>query len=357
MILAGDIGGTKTALGLFAPRFAPDAAGQAPAAGLELVEYGEYPSCEFSSIEAVIVRFLAERPNPGSGFALTAACFGVAGPVIGGRSELTNLMWRLAEHELSDFLIQLGGAGRVRLVNDLEAAAAGMLHLPPEDFCVLNEGTPSAAPGNIAVIAAGTGLGEAFLFWDGARYRPSATEGGHTNFAPHNEDQIELLRYMMGEAGGRVSVERVLSGPGLVSLYRFFRSQSDEPEPEWLAAELAGGAGGAAVARGAADPVCPDSVRPDLACRKALETFIDIYGAEAGDQALKVMGLSGVFIGGGIAPRILPWLRDGRFMKAFADKGRFSEMMRRIPVKVALTPKTGLIGAAWLAHEVSICLE
>jgi glucokinase len=329
MILAGDIGGTKTALGLFAP----------VEAGLDMVRLAEFPSREFPSLEAVIARFL--RPEPAEPLALTGACFGVAGAVISGRSQLTNLSWRLDEEEIGDFLRGFG-APTVRLANDLEVTAAGMAHLPPEDFCVLNQGEPPEEPRNIAVIAAGTGLGEAFLFWDGARYRPSATEGGHTAFAPRGEEQIELLRHMMRETGGRVSCERVLSGPGLVSLYHFYRGRMGQPEPAWLTSQLQGD--------GAAE-VAAAALGADSASVKALRTFVEIYGAEAGDQALKVMGLSGVFIGGGIAPKILARLRDGVFMEAFADKGRFSEMMRRIPVKVALNPRAALIGAAWLALQ------
>jgi glucokinase len=335
MILAGDIGGTKTALGLFSP----------DAAGLALIHYAEYPSSNFPSLEAAVARFLADGPAPRP--ALRAACFGVAGPVIAGRSELTNLSWRLDERKLSVILAGMAGVTAVKLVNDLEATAAGTPHLPPKDLYVLNEGEPPPEPRNIAVIAAGTGLGEAFLFWDGSRYRPSATEGGHTDFAPRGEEQIELLRHMARKTGGRVSYERVLSGAGLVSLHGFHRERAGEPEPGWLIEALAQGEGAAAIARAAADG-------SDGVCVKALETFAEIYGAEAGDQALKVMGLSGVCIGGGIAPKILPWLRDGRFMRAFADKGRFADMMGRIPVKVALNPKTGLIGAAWLAHEGSL---
>jgi glucokinase len=330
MILAGDIGGTKTSLGLFARTDGE----------LDLKRVSEFPSREFPSFEAVIGRFLFEAAAP----TLTAACFGVAGAVIAGRSELTNLSWRLDERELGQMLRRTSGAERVRLVNDLEAAAAGMLHLPSEDFCVLNEGAPPPEPKNMSVIAAGTGLGEAFLFWDGSRYRPSATEGGHADFAPRGAVQTDLLRFLSTEARGRVSYERVLSGPGLVNLHRFHRRRAQTPEPAWLTASLANKGGAEAIATAAAEGSDPSSV-------KALETFVEIYGAEAGDQALKVMALSGVFIGGGIAPKILSRMQDGSFMQAFTDKGRFSEMMRRIPVKIALNPRAGLIGAAWLASE------
>jgi glucokinase len=341
MILAGDIGGTKTALGLFCPSaadlFCPSAV------DLELKRYAEFPSRDFPSLEAVVVRFLQDEQPP----LPDTACFGVAGPVIAGQSRLTNLPWRLDEKSLAENLrgvmsaAQGVGAPRVRLVNDLEATAVGMLRLPPEDFCVLNEGEQPPEPRNIAVIAAGTGLGEAFLFWDGRRYLPSATEGGHTDFAPRGAEQLDLLRCMQLELGGRVSCERVLSGLGLVNLYRYFRDGAAGLKPGWLSPDNGdGGAVATAASSGA-----------DAAAVKAMEAFVDIYGAEAGDQALKVLSLSGVYIAGGIAPKLLSRLSDGRFMKAFTDKGRFSAMMQRIPVKVALNPRAGMIGAAWMALD------
>lgn len=330
MILAGDIGGTKTILGLFT---------DSPA-GLALTRSAEFPSRDFPSLEAIVERFLQDVGRP----TLRAACFGVAGPVTGGRCQLTNLSWRLDERSLAPFLRQTAGAARVKLANDLEAAAAGALHLPPESFCLLNEGEPPADPHNIAVIAAGTGLGEAFLFWDGSRHRPSATEGGHADFAPQGEEQIELLRWMARETGGHVSWERLLSGPGLVALYRFFRERCGAPEPAWLTARLVAGDGAAAVATAAMEGA-------DGACARALETFVALYGSEAGNLALKTLALSGVIIAGGVAPKILPWLKNGAFMRPFADKGRFSPMLQGVPVKVVLDPQAGLLGAAWIAFE------
>lgn len=333
MILAGDIGGTKTVIGLF------EEAGHC----LRAIREETFPSQSYRSLEEILDRFL----EPGFRAPLLrlgsrqvrAACFGVAGPVIEGKSTVTHLPWELDERRLADLL----HVPHVTLLNDLEAAAYGMLHLEPTDLCTLQPGLPRK--GNIAVIAAGTGLGEAILHWDGARYHSLATEGGHTDFAPQSNIEVELLRYLQ-RAYGHVSYERLLSGPGLFNIYRFLRDSGVALEPEWLRTRIAEEDAGAVISEiGLAgnDPLCA----------KALDLFVSLYGAEAGNLALKALALGGVYIGGGIAPKILPKLQDGAFTRAFSDKGRFADLLRSIEVKVALNPRAPLIGAAHYALRLA----
>lgn len=318
MILAGDIGGTKTIIGLF------EEAGNR----LHAIREETFPSRNYSTLEEILNRFM----GPGSRPPLHAACFGVAGPVVEGRSKVTNLPWELDERRLAEAL----RIPRVKLLNDLEAAAYGMLQLEPTDLCVLQPGL--RRKGNIAVIAAGTGLGEAILYWDGARYHPIATEGGHTDFGPRSDLEVELLRYLQRECG-HVSYERVLSGPGLFNIYRFLRDSGIAPEPEWLRTRIAENDAGAVISE-------VGLTGDDPLCTKALDLFVSVYGAEAGNLALKAFAIGGVYIGGGIAPKILSKLQDGTFVRAFAGKGRFTELLRSIEVKVALNPRASLIGAA-----------
>ena len=318
MILAGDIGGTKTVIGLF------EEAGHR----LHAIREETFPSQSHGSLEEILDRFLGS----GSRLPLRAACFGVAGPVIEGKSTVTHLPWGLDERRLAGIL----HVPHVTLLNDLEAAAYGMLHLEPTDLCTLQPGLPRK--GNIAVIAAGTGLGEAILYWDGKCYHSLATEGGHTDFAPRSDIEIELLRYLQ-RAYGHVSYERLLSGPGLFNIYRFLRDSGVALEPEWLRTRIAREDPGSVISEiGLAGD--------DPLCAKALDLFVSLYGAEAGNLALKAFALGGVYIGGGIAPKILPKLQDGAFTRAFADKGRFADLLRSIGVKVALNPRAPLIGAA-----------
>ena len=323
MILAGDIGGTKTILGLFEP------VGGALAARRERT----YVSAAQPSLEAMIADFLG---GDGAG-AVTAACFGVAGAVLGGRAKLTNLPWTASRDGVAALLPK----ARVSLVNDVQATGFGALHLGPEALEVLNDGTAPAEPGNMAVIAAGTGLGEGFLFWDGARYRPAASEGGHADFAPRSETEVELYRFLAGRYD-RVSYERILSGPGVAALYAFERARGGAAPAPALAARLAEGDPAVAITQAAL-------AREDGSCIAALDRFCEIYGAEAGNLALKVLAVSGVIVAGGIAPRILPILRGGAFLRGFTAKGRFARMLERIPVKVVLETRAALIGAAYLA--------
>lgn len=326
MILAGDIGGTKTALALYECREGT----------LDQFEESTFTSDQYPSLEAILEDFFTEqRPM------LQAACFGVAGPVIDGRSVTTNLPWTIEESSLATML-QVPAA---KLLNDLEATAFGMLHLTPDEFAVLNQGAQPARAGNMAVIAAGTGLGEAMLVRDGSRFHAIATEGGHASFAPVDDLQIALLMDLRRQFSGHVSFERVLSGPGLVNIYTFLRRYRQTSEPAWLTAAIQEEEPAPIISR---HGVAGD----DPVCREAIELFAAIYGAEAGNLALKCMGIGGVLIGGGIAPQILPVLQNGDFMRHFIDKGRFSDLMQDIEVKVALNPGAALLGAAHTAAKM-----
>ena len=325
MLLAGDIGGTKTVLSLF------DGTGDE----LRPVRDGTFPSQGHATFQEILAQFLGGRTDLG----LCAACFGVAGPIVDGHCKTTNLPWELDEGELARAV----GAQRVKLLNDLEAAAYGMLFLRPDELAPLN---PDAAPrrnGNVAVLAAGTGLGEAILYWDGRRYHPLASEGGHADFAPQDEREIQLLRWLRAKFGGHVSYERILSGPGLFNVFCFLRETGSYQESPALAGHL----------RAAADPSAAVTrlglAGEDPLCVATLDMFCALYGAEAGNLALKCMALGGVFVGGGIAPKILPALQRGGFVKAYLDKGRFGTLLRTLPVSVALNPRAPLLGAAHYA--------
>lgn len=321
LILAGDVGGTKTQLGLF----------KHSAGTIEIVRDHRYATADFASLEAVCADFL------GAGAAVNAACLGVPGPIIDGNAHATNVPWQLSSASLSRAL----NGVPVRLLNDLTAIAYGMVHLKPAEFAVLHPAENTPVHGNIAVVAAGTGLGESALVWEGDRYYAVASEGGHSDFAPHGAEQIELLRFLTGEFG-HVSYERVLSGPGLWNIYRFIRRESGAEEPAWLSDEITKGDHAAAVSEAAIagrDPVCVH----------ALTMFCDIYGSEAANLALKVLALGGVYLGGGIAPKILPMLMGGAFVKGFLAKGRLNEILKRIEVRVSLNPAAGLLGAAHVA--------
>ena len=322
MILAGDVGGTKTALALFELR---DGA-------LVLEREATLPSREFPAFEDAVARFLDGGTRP----AVEAACFGVAGPVVNGRSVTTNLPWQLDEATLAASI----PARRVRLLNDLEATGYGVLTLPPTALEPLQRG--AARQGNMVLIAAGTGLGEALLIWDGQRHLVVASEGGHVDFAPRTDLETELLRFLRKELG-RVSYERVLSGPGLYNVYRFLRDTGGLAEPSWLHDRIATGDPSAVVSEvglAGGHPLCV----------QALYLFVAVYGAEAGNLALKALAVGGVFVGGGIAPKIRAKLADGTFVTAFCDKGRFAELMASIPISLVLEPRAALLGAAHVAR-------
>ena len=321
MILAGDVGGTKTVLALF----------EAQRGQLTLVRDITRPSREFPSLEAIIRDLLAGDPP----LDIAAACFGVAGAVIDGHCVTTNLPWTLDEQTLRQDI----PAPRVKLLNDLEAASWGVMHLPATELVTLQAGTPRK--GNMALIAAGTGLGEALIVWDGSRHQVIASEGGHTDFAPRTERETELLGHLRREFG-HVSWERVLSGPGLVNIYRFVVDTSRMAEPSWLTDRLAGGDHGAVISEiglAGGHPFCVEAV----------DLFASIYGAEAGNLALKALAVGGVYVGGGIAPKLRTKLCGGGFIEAFRDKGRFATLMASIPVQLVLDPRAPLLGAARVA--------
>ncbi len=318
LVLAGDIGGTKSNLAFFRG---------APGAPETLLERS-YQNRDFAGLADVVRHFLAE-----SGLTATTACFGVAGAVVAGASHLPNLGWQLSENGLAREL----GLASVHLLNDLEANALGIATLPPGQFFTLNPGQPLPG-GNQALIAAGTGLGMAMLFDDGADYRVSASEGGHVDFAPRNEDEVGLLRFLAARHG-RVSVERVVSGRGLAAIYDFLKD-SGMDEPDGLAARL-----DAAADRAAAIAQTGASGEAAI-CVKALELFLSAYGAAAGNLALMALATGGLYIGGGIAPKLIDALPKSGFMTAFADKGRFSGLLDQVPVRVILEPRTALYGAA-----------
>lgn len=326
-VLAGDIGGTKTHLGLFRVE------GEAPA----LLRDKLYVTRDFKTLEEVAHDFLS------GAWAIDAACFGVPGPIIGGVSHATNVPWTMEERALARAL----GVPGARLINDLEATAYGMLHLQETEMAVLQRGEPPASRESIAVIAAGTGLGEAGLVpLDDGRWRSVASEGGHADFAPRGREQIELLEFLSNEFD-HVSFERVLSGPGLTQIYKFLKARTPGAEPQWLADEFARASDAAAVISEAA------LAGRDPRCGEALRIFADIYGAEAANLALKFLALGGVYIGGGIAPKILPMLTaGGGFVRAFLAKGRLAKVLSRIPLRVSLNQAAALIGAARCAMEM-----
>ena len=327
MFLAGDIGGTKTVLELF------EKSGER----ITLVSESKFPSHTYGTFEQILSEFLAQRP----GVQLNAACLGVAGPVLDGRCQTTNLPWVLDERLLAKTL----GVPRVKLLNDLEATAFGMPFLRGNELCVLKAGAQPKSKGNVAVIAAGTGLGEAMLYWDGQRHRPIASEGGHADFAPRDDREIELLRYLREQAGGHVSYEHVLSGPGIHNIYLFLRDRGYYPEPPWLARTIEAGDPNAVIAQ-------QGLVGDQPLCSAALEMFCSIYGGEAGNLALRYVALGGVFVGGGIAPKILPALQSGDFIRSFLNKGRLSSLLESIEVSVALNPRTALLGAGHYALQL-----
>jgi glucokinase len=318
MILAGDIGGTNARLAFFnfeEGRFA-------------LISATVFPSREYSGLDQIVAEFLSTSDvHP------DRACFGIAGPVRSGRVETSNLPWVVDSEPLANEL----HLDKVSLINDLEANAWGIADLDLKDAVALNQvkGNPA---GNQAVIAAGTGLGEAGMYWDGTHHQVFASEGGHTDFAPRNELEVELFRYLNTQYG-HVSYERILSGPGLLNVFHFLRDTGRGTEPKWLTAEMLHSDPAAAISQAATDGKC-------ALCEQAVDIFVSVYAAEAGNLALKVMATGGVFLGGGIAPKMLPKLSGPLFMHAFAAKGRMQPLLESIPVRVITNDKTALLGAA-----------
>ena len=321
MILAGDIGGTNTRLA-----FLEEKDGR-----LTMVVAETFPSREFPGLEAVLRRFLVSHPLP-----ITCAGFGIAGPVRNGRCDATNIPWVVDSFRVAREI----GLKSVGLINDLEANAWGIAVLEAKDFVVLNPGA-SDVPGNAAIISAGTGLGEAGLFWDGKQHHPFATEGGHSDFAPRNHLEMELLEYLLKKFQ-RVSYERVVSGPGLLNVYHFLRDSGRVEEPPWLAEQMRQEAPGPVISRSALNG-------SSELCVQALDLFVAVYGAEAGNLALKTMATSGVYLGGGIAPKIVQKLMDSAFLNGFTAKGRMKPLLQAMPVRVIMNDRTALFGAAHFA--------
>jgi len=318
MILAGDIGGTHARLAYFQPQDGH----------LKLAAQGVFPSREHRGLDEIVAQFVgrqATRPD--------LACFGVAGPVRNGKVETSNLPWTVEASRLAGEL-QLPST---MLINDLEANAWGIASLGENDLVALNrvKGTPV---GNQAVVSAGTGLGEAGLFWNGKDYEIFASEGGHCDFAPRSELEIDLLRYLMARFG-HVSYERIVSGPGLVNVYHFLRDTHRGEEPQWLTEEFAHGDPAATISRSAI-------AGKSILAEHALDLWVSIYGAEAGNLALKLMATGGVFLGGGIAPKVIAKLSGPLFMQAFVGKGRMQPLLESIPVKVITNDNIALFGAA-----------
>lgn len=322
-ILAGDIGGTKTHLALFSEK------NNRPFC----IKEQKYPSPKHSNLEEIIRAFLE-----GSEERVEKACFGVAGPVKKGVSQATNLPWIVNAQNLAKEL----KTEKVFLINDLEANAYGLYLLEEDEYEILNKGDPDLK-GNQAIISAGTGLGEAVIYFDGKNYHPFACEGGHCDFAPRNEEQDDLLKHLR-QRFPHVSYERVLSGPGLHNIYRFLIDTKREKEDPAIFQEIEMGK--------SPELISEKGVKKESkACIHALELFSSIYGAEAGNHALKTLAFGGVFLGGGIAPKIASILKGELFMNAFRSKGRFFKLLSDISVRVILNPKTALLGAMYYAKK------
>jgi glucokinase len=321
MILAGDVGGTKVHLALY----------DFINGKLSYTRDQQFPAKEYSGLEEIVKKFLGTDNA-------TAACFGVPGPVRDGRLRLTNLPWTLDSRELAAGL----SIQHVFLINDLEANGYGVAELSADQIFTLSEGDASQI-GNRALIAAGTGLGEGLLIWNGRSHTPFPSEGGHSDYAPRNEDEIDLLRFLKQKYDGRISQERVVSGMGLSNIYEFLKEVRGMEVPAALAERMA--------------KEDPNAVITELAlahkseiCEKAMDMFVSAYGAEAGNLALKILSVGGFYVGGGIAPRILEKLKDGTFIKAFTDKGRLSQLLVNMPVRIILESRAALLGAAAYAE-------
>jgi len=320
MILAGDIGATHSRVAAF----------RAEGNKFPLVVEKIYESQEYSGLADIVGNFVRSEGIPAQ-----SGCFAVAGPVRSGNAKISNLPWTTID---SKELAKQLNLKNVSLINDLEAYAYGLDSLEPQDFVTLNPGSEDAE-GNTAVISAGTGLGEAGLLWDGFRQHPFACEGGHTDFAPRNELQIELLKYLLARYK-TVSYERILAGPGVKNVYDFLRDTKRAQEPDWLREQM-----------GAAKD--PPALISQLAlekkaplCEQTMQIFVSVYGAEAGNCALKFMSLGGIFIGGSIAAKNIPPMKAPDFLEAFVDKGRMRGLLQDVPVKIVLNDDAGLLGAA-----------
>jgi glucokinase len=328
MLLTGDIGGTKTQLAIFSPEKGPH----------EAIIDRVYPSGQFANLEAIVQAFMAEVNLP-----IERAVFGVAGPVTNGQASITNLPWVIRESRLQEVL----QVEAVTVINDLQAVAYAVPFLEPADLHTLNDGDVEPQ-GPIAIIAPGTGLGEAYLTWDGSHYRAYASEGGHADFGPTNELEMSLLRYML-RLYDHVSYEKVCSGLGIRNLYFFLKNTGYAPEPPWLAKQLLEASDATPLIVSAA---LNHEQQPCELAVAALQLFVSILGSEAGNLGLKLMASGGIYLGGGIPRRILPWLEHKYFMQAFLNKGRFSTVLIRFPVHVILNNNAALLGVACLGLDL-----
>jgi glucokinase len=331
MILAGDVGGTKVHLALYnfdGGRLVP-------------VRDQKFPAAEFATLDDVVHRFLGENDGHAAEDlkSIVAACFGCPGPVRDGRLKLTNLPWTLDARDLRASL----GIEHIFLINDLEANGYGIPELSPDALFVLHKGD-AAAVGHRGLVSAGTGLGEALLIWDGKKgHLPLPSEGGHCDFAARNAKEIALLQYLQRTLKGRVSFERVVSGLGIKNVYAFLKDDQKMEEPEWLRERMTIEDPNAVIGQ------CADDGSSDL-CFETMQMFSAAFGAEAGNVALKVLAMGGIYLGGGIAPKILKTLQNGAFEQAFLDKGRLSPLLESIPVNVILDDTCALLGAAAYAE-------
>ena len=328
MILAGDIGGTSTRLALF----------EIDGGNLVLRAQANYPSREHKGLNEIVQAFVAAQRGAGLTQPIEHAAFGIAGPIRDGRVQTSNLPWIIDSHELSHELSVVD----VHLLNDLEANGYGIAELGSSDFVTLNAGQPDPR-GNAAIISAGTGLGEAGIYFDGKQLHPFACEGGHSDFSPRDALEAELLLHLKEKfaqsSGGHVSYERVLAGPGLRNIYEFLRDTGRGTESLELAAALAHGDASVAISKAALDG-------SSQLCVQAMDLFVSFYGAEAGNLALKMMATRTIYVGGGIAPKIIRKLQEPRFMEAFCDKGRLKPVLQQIPVRVIMNDQAALLGSA-----------
>ncbi len=324
LVLAGDIGGTKTNLALYLAH---------GSGRLVLSRDASFPSQRYPGLETIVREFLATGAEH-----VDAAAFGIAGPVLDGVVIATNLPWKVEAAPL----VELVGCERVRLMNDLESTAYGALFADPADTLVLQAG--KSRPANRAIIAAGTGLGQALMFWDGARHHPSATEGGHADFAPRSGREVELLTFLEQDYG-HVSYERVLSGPGLVNIFRFLSEGLHQPVAPAIRRRLKTKDPAAVIGEAGINGTCPT-------CEEAVDIFVSIYGAQAGNLALAAMALGGVDVGGGVVTKLLPKVTTGGFMSSFLAKGRFEPLLADVPVRVLLNAKASQVGAGHAAREL-----
>ena len=330
MILAGDVGGTKVHLALY----------EFTGGQLHSIREKKFPAHEYASLDAVVNKFLDGDENNAATRKqdILAACFGCPGPVREGRLKLTNLPWTLDVRDLAKSL----SIKHIFLINDLEANGYGIPELSHESIFTLHAGDPNAS-GHRGLIAAGTGLGQALLIWDGKQHLPIASEGGHCDFAARSHREIALLEYLRSTLKGRVSWERVVSGLGIKNIYAFLRDVEKLDEPEWLRVRLACEDPNAVIGQ------CAEDGSSSI-CFETMKVFASAYGAEAGNIALKVLATGGMYLGGGIAPKILKTLQNGFFTQAFLDKGRLSPLLQSIPVRVILDDTCALLGAAAFAE-------